>query len=241
MRVHRTSMLVVLVAAASVAGGSLAHAAEKAAADAPPAHSGPTYKQGGYFMGGFATGDWAKIAGFGLGLDGTNLVRLKPGKPLGIRSSLGLIYNFSRTVDVPGSNLGPNSALSLTTKNTSLLFGIGPELVKAEGDVKPFIFGTVGFNTYWTSSNMSGTAGGSPYSARFGDSRIAFAWSAGLGVRRPNVWGETAELSLEYRSGGGHMYVLPDEVTNTGTTVNVDRKSRNTDQIILRLGTVLGL
>src|SRR4029077_3317368 len=103
-----------------------------------------------------------------------------------------------------------------------------------------FIFGTAGFNTYWTVSNLSGTAGGAPYSAKFGDSRIAFAWSAGLGVRKQAVAGVLTELSVEYRSGGGHMYILPDEVTNTGTTVNTDRKARNTDQLIVRIGTVIG-
>jgi hypothetical protein len=200
----------------------------------------PTYLIGGYTMAGFPTGDWGEIAGFGLGLDGTDVTFRKPGRPVALRSSFGFLYNFSRTQEVPPTNLGPNSALSLETKNGSVFFGLGPEIGQPNRNVNPFAFGTIGFNTYWTSSNLSGTAGGSPYSAKFGDSRIAFAWSAGLGVRKRMAEGHLVELSAEFRSGGGHMYVVPSEITNTGTTVNVDRSSRTTDQYIVRLGTVFG-
>jgi len=204
------------------------------------AQSSRVYVAGGYTVGGFPMGDWGKIAGFGLGIDGANLTILSSGKPLAIRSNLGFLYNFSRTVDVPPANLGPNSALALETKNGTLFFGVGPELGKTGGGINPFVYGTAGFNTYWTESDLTGTAGGTPYSSKFGDSRIAFAWAAGGGLRKHVTHGETLELSVEYRSGGGHKYVLPEEVTNTGSVVNVERKSRNTDQLLVRLGTNLG-
>lgn len=198
------------------------------------------YLAGGYTEADFPMGDWGKIAGFGLGINATNLTVLDPAKPLAIRSSMGLLYNFSRTQDVPPQNIGPNDKLSLETKNGTLYFGVGPELGKITGPIDPFVFGTVGFNTYWTSSNLSGTAGGLPYDSKFGDSRIAFAWAVGGGIRKHVSHGESMELSVEYRSGGGHMYVLPGEVTTTGSTVNVERKARTTDQLLLRLGTTLG-
>ena len=233
MNSHRVLLAALLVALASVAGAG--------SSQADPSQANPTYLIGGYPMAGLALGDWGKIAGFGLGLDGTDVVFRKPGRPIALRSSFGFLYNFSRTEDVPASNLGPNSALSLETKNGSLFFGFGPEIGMPTGAINPFAFGTIGFNTYWTESNLTGTAGGSPYSARFGDSRIAFAWSAGLGIRKHVTQGELLELSAEFRSGEGHMYVLPEQVTNTGTTVNVERKARTTNQLIVRLGTVFGV
>jgi len=227
-----------LIAMASDVRAEDAKAEVKSESSATPA---PTYLVGGYPLAGFPTGDWGQIAGFGLGIDGTDVVFRRPGRPIALRSSFGFLYNFSRTQDVPQSNLGPNSALSLETKNGSVFFGLGPEIGRPTGAVNPFAFGTVGFNTYWTESNLEGTAGGSPYSSRFGDSRIAFAWSAGVGIRKRVTAGQLAELSAEYRSGAGHMYVLPDEITTTGTTVNVKREARTTDQIIVRLGTVFGI
>jgi hypothetical protein len=160
MKIHRASSLALLIAAVSAMSVSLAHAS-------------PTMMAGGYTIGSFPTGDWGKIAGFGLGIDGASIVHKKENKPISVRTNLGLLYNFSRTQDVPQANLGPNSALSLETKNTTLFFGIGPEFSKPMS-ATPFIYGTAGFNTYWTVSDLS-AAGGAPYSAKFGDSRIAFA------------------------------------------------------------------
>jgi len=232
MSLRRILFMVTLIVAALGANTAFAKGTRSAA--------NRIYLAGGYTEADFPMGDWGKIAGFGLGINATNLTVLDPAKPLAIRSSMGFIYNFSRTQDVPAGNIGPTDKLSLETKNGTLYFGVGPELGKITGAVNPFVFGTVGFNTYWTASNLSGTAGGLPYDSKFGDSRIAFAWAAGGGIRKHVSHGEAVELSVEYRSGGGHMYVLPGEVTTSGPIVNVERKSRNTDQLLLRLGTTLG-
>jgi hypothetical protein len=207
---------------------------------AAPAHASPTYLGGAYLAGSFPMGDWGEIAGFGLAVDATNVTYPNPDKPMALRSSLGLLYNFSRTVGVPEANLAPNSKLDLETKNWSLYFGVGPEFSRKGGDVSPFIFGTVGFETYWTSSELSGTAGGTPYSANHGDSRISFAWTAGVGLRKHVSPAETVEISVEYRSGLTHQFVMPNEVTGSGTTVTANRDSHTSDQILLRVGTLFG-
>jgi hypothetical protein len=225
MKLRRTLSLVLMMAAVS-GSASIARASE-------------SIMGGGYTIADFPMGDWGEIAGFGLGIDGSTIVHKRANKPISARTNLGLLYNFSRTQDIPQANLGPNSALSLETKNASLFFGLGPEFAKIASAATPFIFGTVGFQTFWTSSTLSGTAGGVPYESKNGDSRIAFAWTAGLGIRKRASIGLT-ELSVEWRAGGEHFYILPSEVTNNGSTVNAERKSRASDQIVLRLGTVLG-
>ena len=228
MTKHRAVGIALVVALASTVGATASHAQKEVLA-------------GGYFTAGFPMGDWGEIAGFGLGVDHTDILVPNTSSPLAIRSSLGLHYNFSRTVGVPSSNLPPNSLLELETKNWSLFFGVGPELGARTGNVRPFVFGTVGFDTYWTKSELAGTAGGSPYSANHGDSRLGFAWSAGVGARRVISESLLGEVSVEYRSGSGHKFLLPDEITGSGTTVNASRDSRTTDQIIVRLGTVFAL
>ena len=211
------------------------------AAGATAARADRSTLSGGYFTGGFPIGDWGKIAGFGLGMDEATIVHPDANKPLAVRGSLGLHYNFSRTTDVPSANLGANDKLELETKNWSLFFGLGPELAVTHGDVRPFVFGTVGFDTYWTSSNLSGTVGGLPYDAAHGDSRLGFAWSGGLGARRKVSAGVMGELSVEYRSGSGHEYLQPDQITASGASVNAKRDARTTNQIIVRVGTLFGM
>jgi opacity protein-like surface antigen len=245
MRSVRSLLAAVLALAALTSSAAFAQT-DSTQVSSPPAKSakmssakGIEYMGGGYFVGACPMGDWGEIAGFGFGLDGTNITR-KPGKPFALRSSLGLLYNFSRTVDVPAGNVGPSDKLSIETKNWSVFFGLGPEFSMPNKDVTPFIFGTVGFDTYWTSSELSGTAFGTSYSAQHGDSRIAFAWSGGLGFRRQVAPGHLAELSAEYRSGMRHDFLRPEDVNTSGGTVNAKRDSHTSDQIVVRLGTVFG-
>jgi hypothetical protein len=143
-------------------------------------------------------------------------------------------------VDVPAANLGPNDKLQIETKNWSLFFGLGPEFSVPNKDTSPFVFGTIGFDTYWTGSELSGTANGASYSAKHGDNRIAFAWSGGLGVRKRVGTGYGFELSAEYRSGIRHDFLLPDDVYVTGGGVDADRESHSSDQILVRFGSVFG-
>ena len=237
MRLVRSSLALLIVTAAVILGASPA-AAQSDSTKAVAMHG--SHLTGGYLIGAFPMGDWGKIAGFGLALDGSDVIK-KRDKVFGIRSNLGLLYNFSRSVDVPSSNLGPNDKLTIETKNWSLFFGLGPEISMPGKDVTPFVFGTVGFDTYWTKSELSGTATGAPYSAKHGDSRIAFAWSGGLGVRRHVATAYQMELSAEYRSGIRHDFLLPEDVKVSGGAVLANRDSHSSDQILVRIGSVFGM
>jgi hypothetical protein len=243
MRTVRACLALLLVTVASFIAAAPAAAQSDSTSttgSTTAAKSGAyTYLAGGYLAGSFPMGDWGKIAGFGLALDGADVV--KPhGRPFGLRSNLGLLYNFSRTVDVPAGNLGPSDALSIETKSWGVFFGLGPEFSVPNKDVSPFLFGTVGFDTYWTKSELAGTVSGAPYSAKHGDNRIAFAWSGGLGLRKKAGTGYGVELSAEYRSGIRHDFLLPEDVRVSGGAVVANRESHTSDQIIVRLGSVFG-
>jgi hypothetical protein len=200
------------------------------------------YLEGGYLVGGFPSGDWSKVAGAAMGLEGTNIVRLDPTQLIAFRSTLGWEYNFSRTVDVPSSQLAPGDQLAIKTSNNTLYFGIGPELSKPTGPARGFVYATVGFNTNWTNGGLDGTVAGNRYSAKVGATSTVFAWSAGGGLRKTmkGVPGGKIELSAEYRSGTGHNYLLTDDVHSAAGNVTWERKGHAQDQILVRLGTVYG-
>lgn len=203
-------------------------------------HAQPSLKEGGYVVGEFPSGDWADVAGAGLGLDGTTVVHTSPSRPFAARSEFGIGWNFTRTVPVPQSNVGPLTTLELETSDFSLWLGLGPEFSKAEGSVVPFIFGTIGLNVNWMNQSLSGTVNALNYDANVGAAGTVFAWSAGGGIRKmmPNVPGGRVELSAEYRSGMDFKYVVPDEVKESTGSVFWDRTKHNQDQILVRLGTV---
>jgi hypothetical protein len=227
MNVTRRSWFAFVLAAGSIAAPAVAGAEE-------------VFTEGGYIVGMFPAGDWGEVAGAGIGLDGTTFVRPDPTKLLNLRSTFGWGYNFGRSVGVPTSNLAAGDVLNLETSNTSMWFGLGPELGRGQGDLRAFVFGTAGFNVHWTNSELNGTVGGQRYDANVGHSGTVFAWSAGLGLRRAMSSGPGGklEISAEFRSGVGFDYVVPGEVTSTGAGVQWDRTSHDANMWIIRLGTV---
>ena len=89
MRIVRSSLAAPLFVLALViaAAPALAQTDSTQAAPKTTAHAsghGVDYMGGGYFVGSFPVGDWGKIAGFGLGLDGSSITR-PHGKSFGLR------------------------------------------------------------------------------------------------------------------------------------------------------------
>ncbi len=212
-------------------------------APAAPARAERVFFEGSYVTGTFPTGDWAKVASAGLGLDGTTIGRLDANSIFAVRSEFGWAYNFSRTVDVPSSQLAPGDQLAIQTSSNLLYLGVGPELSRPKGDLRGFVFGTVGFNTNWTNGGLDGTVNGGRYSSNVGATSTAFAWSVGGGLRKmmKGVPGGKIEVSVEYRAADGHNYLLPADVhSSAGGNVDWQRKSNQQQQLLLRIGSVYG-
>lgn len=206
------------------------------------AGASPMALVGGYTDVSFPTGDWGEVAGFGLGLENVGAVFPDSTRPFGIRQGSSLIYNFKRTVDVPSANLDTGTSLRSETSNTSLWFGIGPELRKHTGNARPFIYGSVGVAFNWINSHLKGNVQGADYDATVGQTSTTFAWTAGAGISKAvsSVPGGRLALSVEYRSCVDMHYMIPGDVTSSGSSVSWDRTKQNADQIIARIGIVNG-
>jgi len=226
-------MRMAVIVAAAVAVSGLA---------AGVAHAGARAETGGYLSGSFPTGDWGEVAGFGMGLENSTTVFPDANKPFGIRQGASLVYNFGRNVDVPTSNLDANTSLHTETANTSLWLGVGPALSKQTGDVRPFVYGTIGVNFGWIDSHLKGSVNGASYDATVGQTSTTFAWTAGAGLSKEasSIPGGRVELSVEYRSFVDQNYLLPSEVTSSGSSVSWTRSHHNADQVLVRIGIVTG-
>lgn len=206
------------------------------------AHASASAEAGGYFSGSFPSGDWGKVAGFGLGLENSTIVFPNPTSAFGFRQGSSLMYNFNRTVDVPSASLGTNTSLQIETANTSVWLGTGPALCKRDGNYRPFVYGTIGVAFNWIDSHLKGNVQGAGYDATVGQTSTTFAWTAGAGISKPmsSLPGGRIELSAEYRSGLDQDFLLPEEVSSSGSTVVWHRTHQNADQIIVRLGLLTG-
>lgn len=205
------------------------------------AHASGSAAAGGYLSGSFPSGDWGKVAGFGLGLDNATIVFPSPNSAFGLRQGSSLIYNFNRTIDVPSANLDTNTSLQIETANTSFWLGTGPALCKRSGDMRPFVYGTVGVAFNWIDSHLTGNVQGAGYDATVGQTSTTFVWTVGAGLSKPmkSAPGGRVELSAEYRVGIDQDYLLPDAVTSSGSNVTWHRTHQDAEQIVVRLG-ILG-
>lgn len=227
------SMRMVVVVAAALTMSSLV---------AGVARAGASAEAGGYFSGSFPTGDWGQVAGFGIGLENSMTVFPDSTKSFGIRQGGSLIYNFGSNVDVPSANLDANTSLQIETAKTSLWLGIGPAFSKHTGNVRPFLYGTIGVAFNWIDSHLKGSVQGASYDATVGQTSTTFAWTAGAGLSKamPSLPGGRLELSAEYRSCIDQDYLLPAAVTSSGSNVSWKRTPQNADEIIVRLGILTG-
>ena len=91
MRRHRSSLLALALVASATGFASTSSAqVDSSHVATAPAVVGMQHIAGGYVVGSFPQGDWGQIAGFGLALDGSDVIT-KPGKSFGVRSSMGLL------------------------------------------------------------------------------------------------------------------------------------------------------
>jgi opacity protein-like surface antigen len=206
------------------------------------AHAFPFAEAGGYISASFPTGDWGKVAGFGIGLESSTTVFPDSSKSFGIRQGSSLIYNFGRDVDVPSANLDTNTSLHTETANTGLWLGVGPAFRKHSGKWRPTLYGTIGVAFNWIDSHLKGSVQGASYDATVGQTSTTFAWTVGAGLSKAmsSVPGGRVELSAEYRSGIDQDYLLPGEVSSSGSSVSWERTHQNADQIIVRIGILAG-
>jgi len=226
----KSMRMIVIVAAALAMSGLMAGAA----------HAGASAQAGGHISASFPTGDWGEVAGFGLGLENSATVFPDSTKSFGIRQGASLIYNFGRTIDVSSANLGANTSLQIETANTSLWLGVGPEFSKHTSNTRPFLYGTIGVAFNWVDSHLKGNVQGAGYDATVGATSTTFAWTAGAGLSKPMSSGGRLELSAEYRSCIDQAYLLPGAVSSSGSSVSWDRTQQNADEIIVRIGIVVG-
>ncbi len=71
----------------------------------------------------------------------------------------------------------------LTTTNSVVYGGLGPELVLATGPIEPYAYATAGLAGFVTSSSLDDNDGYGPYLRTTNYSDVVFSWKAGGGLR----------------------------------------------------------
>ena len=122
---------------------------------------GPGGFVGVSFVAADAVGDLGTVVneGFGLALSGGAAVA--GGGHLRLRADLGfVIYGLEQ---IQYCSFGCRVASELTTTNSILWGGVGPEIVLARGPVQPYVHASAGLSYFVTSSSLDDRDGYGPY------------------------------------------------------------------------------
>jgi len=139
-------------------------------------HGGPGAAVNVSFLGANALGDFGTVVDHGFGLELGGGLPMAADGLLRLRGDFGfLIYGHEQ---VHYCDYGCRVGSSVSTTNSMIFAGIGPELVFGAGDVQPYLHGSAGASWFVTSSSYPD---GGPSTTNYWD--VSFAWRAGGGLR----------------------------------------------------------
>lgn len=121
-------------------------------------------------------------AGFGMQMGAAIPVAGSDGH-LRLRGDFGfMIYGHERQSFCYGFPVGCRIDMDLTTDNSILFAGLGPELVLFTGRVEPYVTAAAGVSVFLTTSSL-GDDWGEDWATTTNYSDATFAWRAGAGTR----------------------------------------------------------
>ena len=126
--------------------------------------------------------DYLVNEGFGLQLGGAFPVAAEG--HLLLRGDFGfMIYGHERQQFCYAAPVGCRIGLDMTTDNSILFAGFGPEIVLATGAVEPYVNVSVGVSYFVTTTSLGDDHGYDDYATTTNYDDAVFAWRAGGGVR----------------------------------------------------------
>ena len=157
-------------------------------------------------MGDFST--YVDNLGGGAGFGG--VLFLGDNRLAGLRAEGNFIIYGTERRTVPFSNTVSFVDVEQETTNGIVSAGLGPQIYMGTGPIRPFIYGTVGFSYFATSTSVSGMYDNEPIASttNHSDFRLAFTGGGGLSVRlRGGQNPLSLDLSASYKHNGLTEYL----------------------------------
>jgi hypothetical protein len=204
---------------------------------------GPGGFVGVSFVAADAVGDLGALVdqGFGMQLEGGVPVALNG--HVRVRGDLGfLVYGHERQRFCYG--LSCRLVTDLTTTNSILYGGFGPELVLGTGAVEPYVHATAGLAGFVTSSSLDDRDGYGPYLETTNYSDVVFAWKAGGGLRM-RVGNGFRPVFLDFGvdwhdNGVADFLTAGDIVDHPDGSISVFPNRSEADLVTFRVGVAVG-
>ncbi len=188
------------------------------------------------------TGDLGMLVDQGFGVEFSGAAPMAAEGHLRIRADLGfLVYGVER---IRYCSFGCRLESELTTTNSIVYGGIGPEVVLANGNIQPYVHGSAGFAYFVTSSSLDDRDGYGPYleTTNYSDGVFGFKYGGGIRVRmgggRKPVF---LDLGVERHDNGIANYLTRgDIVDNEDGSITMFPNRSEADLLNFRVGISIG-
>ena len=205
-------------------------------------NDGPGGSFGIALLGARAVGDLGTRVDQGLGLHLAGGFPMTADGQLRLRLDGGFVVYGVERLSYCGFTCRVSS--DITTTNNILYAGVGPELVLARGDVRPYVYGTAGISYFLTHSWLDDNDGYGPYlqTTNFSDAVYGLRYGGGVRIRvgghRKPVF---IDLGLERHDNGVAEYLTRgDIVDNPDGRVTLYPNRSDADLMSFRFGISIG-
>lgn len=187
-------------------------------------------------------GEFNDYIDIGGGLAGGVMYQLTPNGPLAIRLDAGyVLYGSEKTRIRPFPRLEGD----ITTNNSIVFAGIGPQLMVPSGMFRPYLGGSAGLSYFFTQSSLDGTTTGSDAileTTNFDD--VTFALSAAGGVYIPLRRGLrpiSLDIGARYHANGRARYLREGSIQdNPDNSITISPIESETVLLSWHLGIAVG-
>ena len=156
-----------------------------------------------------------------------------------------LIYGHERLDYCFTLPVGCRIGLDLTTTNSIVFGGLGPEIVFGSDRLQPYLNGSAGFAYFATTSHLNGDGGGEDFGNTTNHDDGVFAWRVGGGARL-RMRGGPKPLFLDFGverhdNGVAEFLTEGDIVDNPDGSVTLFPNRSEANLLTFRIGVTFGL
>jgi hypothetical protein len=173
-------------------------------------------------------------------------IPIEASRHLRLRADFGfVVYGYERQRMCFGAPIGCRIQADLTTTNSILFGGLGPELVLSTGAVEPYVNASWGVSYFATRSSLGGSNGGEDFASTTNFDDATLAWRVGGGLR-VRVKGGRTPVSLDFgverhQNGLADFLTKGDIVDNPDGSITVLPNRAEANLATFRFGATVGI
>lgn len=202
-----------------------------------------------WLAGSFPRGEFDDFVGTGFGVGGHLSFPISEPGWLRVRLEGGNVVYGREELTVPLSSTIRRVRADVTTTNNVSFLGIGPELARPVGSLRPSVHGLVGLGYLFTQSSVRGSSDdffhrrGFARTTNFDDLTLALGVGGGLGiVLGPSARSPRLDVGVQYRFQGDARYLREGGIEERPDGSLLLRPiESDTDLLLLRAGVTFGL